>query len=62
MRPQMARTNYFVTTVIGCGIFKRLFGDSMDVIPEVMGVAKVEELGLRQSYFHGRDECSHTRY
>jgi hypothetical protein len=35
----MTRTNYFVTTVIGCGILRRLVGDFMINLLEVVGVA-----------------------
>jgi hypothetical protein len=46
MRPQMTKTNYSVTTVIGHDILWRLVGSFRAVLPEVVGVAQVEDLDL----------------
>jgi len=46
MRPQMTKTNYSVTTVIGHDMLERLVGSFRAVLPEVVGVAQVEDLDL----------------
>jgi hypothetical protein len=46
MRPKMTKTNYSVTTVIGHDILRRLVGRFRVVLPEVVGVAQVEDLDL----------------
>jgi hypothetical protein len=43
----MTETNYFVTTIIGHDIPGRLAGDFMVALPEVAGVAQVEEPSLK---------------
>jgi hypothetical protein len=48
----MTETNYFVTTVIGQDILRRLAGDFRVVLPEVMVVAQVDDPDLEPSYFH----------
>jgi hypothetical protein len=40
-------TNYFVTTIIGLGIQRKLVGDFMAVLPKVAGVAQVKEPSLK---------------
>jgi len=52
MQPQMTKTNYFVTTVIGQDILGRLAGDFRADLPEVMLVAQVDDPDLEPSYFH----------
>jgi hypothetical protein len=52
MQPQMTKTNYFVTTVIGQDILGRLAGDFRADLPEVMVVAQVDDPDLEPSYFH----------
>jgi hypothetical protein len=42
----MTETNYSVTIVIGRNIHGRLAGDFMAFLPEVVGVAQVEEPSL----------------
>jgi hypothetical protein len=46
MRPQMTKTNYFVTIVIGHDILGRLVGSFRAILPEVVEVAQVEDLDL----------------
>jgi hypothetical protein len=44
----MTKTNYFVTTIIGCGILGKHAGDFRVVLQfEVVGVTQVDEPGLR---------------